>query len=759
MSKHSFTHYIFALIFCGVFGAALPGSVSAQTPSATYTALYKFGTNAHDPIQPQGPQFVVQGRDGNIYSASTNGGMTNSGAVFKVTPSGTLTVVSSLGNPGNNPFGGLTLGTDGNFYGTTKLNGEGPGTAFKVSPSGVETGLHIFGNGSDGACPYAAPIQATDGNHYGTTTTVCGFGSVSKVYKLSSAGVLTTIYSFDDGSNVTAPLVQGTDGNFYGVTAGGGTNPNGSVFKITPSGTLTVLHAFAGTDGSAPYGGLIQASDGNYYGVTSLGGTANAGVIYKITASGTFTPLHSLNGTTNGSGPGGSLIQATDGKLYGAAYAGGSSSLGTIFSITTSGTFSVLVNFNGTNGANPNSPLRQNTNGVLYGDTYSGGDLSMCGSGCGVFYSLNVGLGPFVSLVTTSGKVGSNVGILGQGFSSSSVVKFNGVKATTVTASGTHFLLATVPAGATDGKVTVTTGTTTLTSAQKYIVHNSWSSGAVMPTGVQWPMTGTIGNKIYVVGGYTSSVGVTDNQIYTPSTNTWSTGAPIPTATAQGATAVVNNILYIFGGSDNGGGTVTNAVYAYNPTTNSWSTKMAMPTARCSAVAVVEKGIVYVIGGFNSGNRLGTVESYNPTTDKWTTEASLLHGKTEISAGLIGSTIVAADGFTSSADTGDNEGYNATKNTWTALTPDPTARNGSCAGVVNGVLYAATGNASNNNPLSVNESFNLTANKWTSLAVPPQSTTDPGAAVSGGQLYCFGGSSVALAFSGTIYNNVQVYQP
>ena len=174
MSRLSFSHYIFGSILCAGFLASQPGKLSAQTPSATYTALYKFGTNAHDPIQPQGPQFVVQGRDGNLYSSSTNGGTANDGTVFKVTPSGTLTVVSSLGNPGNNPFGGVTLGTDGNFYGTTRLNGEGPGTAFKVTPSGVETALHIFGNGSDGACPYAAPIQATDGNHYGTTTTVCG---------------------------------------------------------------------------------------------------------------------------------------------------------------------------------------------------------------------------------------------------------------------------------------------------------------------------------------------------------------------------------------------------------------------------------------------------------------------------------------------------------------------------------------------------------------------------------------------------------
>src|SRR4029077_21216251 len=120
-----------------------------------------------------------------------------------------------------------------------------------------------------------------------------------------------------------------------------------------------------------------------------------------------------------------------------------------------------------------------------------------------------------------------------------------------------------------------------------------------------WPMTGTIGSKIYVVGGYTATAPVADNQVYNPTTNTWTTGAALPTSMAQGATAVVNNVLYVFGGSADGGGTVTNAEWAYNPTTNSWSSKAAMPTARCSSVAVVEKGIAYVIGGYN-GSRLNT---------------------------------------------------------------------------------------------------------------------------------------------------------
>ncbi len=138
MPRSLFRHLAKA-IFCAATVAILLTTAAAQT----YTVLRQFGTKTNDPLQPRGPDALAQGRDGNLYTTSANGG-TGAGTVFKVTPSGTLTVVSNLANPGNSPFGGVTLGTDGNFYGTTELNGEGPGTAFKVSPAGVETALHVF---------------------------------------------------------------------------------------------------------------------------------------------------------------------------------------------------------------------------------------------------------------------------------------------------------------------------------------------------------------------------------------------------------------------------------------------------------------------------------------------------------------------------------------------------------------------------------------------------------------------------------------
>jgi len=287
------------------------------------------------------------------------------------------------------------------------------------------------------------------------------------------------------------------------------------------------------------------------------------------------------------------------------------------------------------------------------------------------------------------------------------------------------------------------------------VTHNTWSSGAAMPTALKFPMAGAIKGQIYVVGGVTDTAVVASNQIYNPLANTWSTGAEIPVTTFDGAAAVVKNVLYIFGGNTDGV-TLTNAVWAYNPKKNEWSAKTAMPTTRESAAAAVEKNVIYVIGGVDQHqNRLNTVESYNPVTDTWTEEAPLLVGKSEPSAGLIGSTIVAADGFTSSWDTGDNEGYSASTNSWQSLASDPTPRNSACGGSIKGQLYVA-GGWNNSVTLNVTESFKK---KWTTLASMPQAVVSPGFALNAGQLYCIGGGDNGTVFRGNVFNYVQIYQP
>lgn len=461
-------------------------TMEPQSPVFTVVSNYPPG-----PLQGPYAQALVQGRNGQMYTTNVTG------IVYGTTPSGVFT--NLLGQVGGAPDGGVTLGADGYFYGTNTNAGNGNngcgnpygacGQIYKVSPTGVETILYTFQGFDDGCGAFASPIEATNGKFYGVTkyTGIPGQdGSCnnpnSTMYSITSSGTYTTIHTFNptEGQAINAALVQGTDGNFYGVANSGGANSCygqgycGTIFKITPSGTVTVLHNFDGADGQYPAHALIQASDGNFYGVTSGGGAHGDGVVFQITPSGVYADLHDLDAANgDGEGPNGPLIQATDGNLYGVTEQGTAGFNGTVFSITTSGTFTTLYTFcsqaNCTDGVDPATPLIQHTDGKLYGNTYTGGNPNQCGIGCGVFFSLDVGLGPFVSLLNSSGKEGSTVQIMGQGFTHATTVSFNGTPATIIAGNST-ILGATVPSGATTGNVTVTTGSTTLTSNQVFRV-------------------------------------------------------------------------------------------------------------------------------------------------------------------------------------------------------------------------------------------------------------------------------------------------
>jgi uncharacterized repeat protein (TIGR03803 family) len=336
---------------------------------------------------------------------------------------------------------------------------------FKITQRGTLTTLHSF-NITDGYNPYATLVQATDGNFYGTTESG-GAHILGTVFKMTPQGALTTLHNFNstDGSSPEAALIQATDGNFYSTTYNGGSQGYGTIFKITSAGTLTTLHVFDDdTEGSAITSGLIQASDGNFYGSTTSSGPNGYGAVYTMTSTGTVTVLFSFN-ATDGATPN-ELLLASDGNFYGTTISGGSNTDGTLFEVTPQSVFSSLHNFSKTDGADPFAGLVQATDGKFYGTTSFGGSKNN-----GTVFRLDMGLGPFVKTVPTAGKVGVKVKILGTSLTGATSVSFNGVAAAFTVVSASQ-ITTTVPAGATTGAVQVTTpGGTLLSNIAFQVTH------------------------------------------------------------------------------------------------------------------------------------------------------------------------------------------------------------------------------------------------------------------------------------------------
>jgi uncharacterized repeat protein (TIGR03803 family) len=259
-------------------------------------------------------------------------------------------------------------------------------------------------------------VQGRDGNLYGTTEAGGTNGGNGAVFKISTNGALTSLYSFtggNDGATPEAGLVQGSDGSFYGTTEAGGTNGNGTVFKISASGALTSLYSFTGaTDGAEPIAGLVQGSDGYFYGTTEAGGTNDSGTIFRISTDGALTNLYSFSGGNDGAEPVAGLVQGNDGYFYGTTESGGNtnqafgSGLGTVFQFSTDGglttlhSFGAVTNASGDplDGAYPEAGLVQDSNGYLYGTTSGGGT-----TGSGTVFKITTG-GALTSLYSFTGR-------------------------------------------------------------------------------------------------------------------------------------------------------------------------------------------------------------------------------------------------------------------------------------------------------------------------------------------------------------------
>jgi len=379
-----------------VLGLAMLATASVQ--AQILKTLYNFN-GTPDGALPVGG--VV--RIGNsFYGTTANGGADSlPGTVFKVDlKANETTLYSFSGSPdGYVPLAGLIKDSDGNLYGTTAYGGlYGFGTIFEVSKTGVETVLYSFsGYPADGVYPQAGLVRDAAGNLFGTTQyggpgscQINGFTEgCGTVFMLSNTGVETVLHGFvsgtTDGQLPIARLLLDAAGNLYGTTCHGGTQGNGTVFKVTPGGTETVMYSFAGTpDGSCPLAGLILHA-GIFYGTTYQGGASNYGTVFKLTKAGQETVLYSFSALhQDGHYPQAALIRDSSGNLYGTTLGGGietkychviENGCGVIFKLSSAGKETVLHRFAGypIEGASPISDLLRDSLGNLYGTTDIGG--------------------------------------------------------------------------------------------------------------------------------------------------------------------------------------------------------------------------------------------------------------------------------------------------------------------------------------------------------------------------------------------------
>ena len=306
-------------------GTSGAGTVFRMTPAGALVTLVDFtGTSgANRGSQPYAA--LVQATDGNFYGTTRLGGTSNLGTVFRMTPIGALaTLVDFTGtsgaNRGSQPYAALVQGPDGNFYGTTSRGGlasNDMGTVFRMTPGGILTPLVEFRGGISGPIllggqPFAALTLGTDGNFYGTTV-FGGMGNRGTIFRMTPAGVLTTLVEigYNGGGESSYPyagLVRGADGDFYGTTYDSDTVPYvGTVFRMTPAGAFATLVTFPGNGsgpnrGASPNAGLVQGSDGSFYGTTELGGTSDLGTVFvlQLRADGSTTQLISVVPETGG---------------------------------------------------------------------------------------------------------------------------------------------------------------------------------------------------------------------------------------------------------------------------------------------------------------------------------------------------------------------------------------------------------------------------------------------------------------------------
>jgi len=448
---------------------------TAQSPSL----LFSFPCNG-SAVCPDGyfPIALFESVDGNFYGAATGGGtgLNAQGTVFKITPSGQLSVIYSFAEQPNGslPYGAaptsLIEGTDGFLYGTTLVDGaNGLGTVFKLSKTGTIQDLHDFCSAltcSDGAYP-AFIQQALDGKFYGATGP-SGFPA-DVLFRISSTGTFKVLHTFDtksqpDGGGAFG-LLQAPDGIFYSTTvAGAQNNPFNSVFSFNPTtSAYKILHGFIFPNYASS--NLAQTANGELFGLKTNS------LLYQISTAGKYRQIGVLSSTQYLDGE---ILFASDGNLWGNFQGGDCSDQGMVFAATTAGSVLHNITFDCNTVGQQLGPMIQAADGKFYGTTFGSGVATTDSITNGTIWVIDAGLPKpspnVVNFAPASGKVGAKVLLQGDHFVGTTAVSFHGVKATFQVLT-VNYISATVPSGASTGTIAVTNAGGTTMSTKSFTVQ------------------------------------------------------------------------------------------------------------------------------------------------------------------------------------------------------------------------------------------------------------------------------------------------
>jgi len=737
---------------------------------------------------------LLQGRDGNYYGTTRNGGTADLGTVFKMSPAGVLTTMVAFtgtggANPGSEPYGGIIQGRDGNFYGMTSQGGsQNLGTVFKLTPQGtLSTLLHFTGTtgGVPGSNPRGRLVQGADGHFYGMTS-AGGAANSGTAFRMTVAGVHTLLVTFPagfGGSSVPGPegdLIQSSDGDFYGLTPYGGTDNGGTAFRMTPAGTLTTFANFGSGTGLRPQGTLVQDSAGTFYGVTWLGGENSAGAVFSISSAGVISRLFSFTGTGGafpGAQPQHGLARGRDGNFYGVTTRGGGNDWGTIFKVTPGGQFTLLTEVR-----DASSALLEGSDGSFYGTTWAEGAY-----GFGRVYRCGL---PSVVMTTAEGATATRTGTFSDAEGNATVTLTASTGTITKNnAAGTWEWSAIGPDGPASSTVTITATDSSTNIASAVMTFNVTNAAPV--SSVSGPATGRTGVPVSFsftatdpspadqAAGFAWNLGYGDGsnpslpggtaspQILTHTfanpgnyqitanavdknggwgsyashwINVQSNQAPVVRVDGAGTAYSFNNAaslitgrnrhtasvlhngkVLVVGGFDSSGALVTAELY--DPATNTWSAAGSLTTARYSHTAsVLSNGKILVAGGYgSSGYPTSSAELYDPATNSWTTAGTPAYSRAAHQASVLNNGNVLVTGGWGPDYLKATEIYNPATNSWSAAAPITTGRYHHTASVLTNGKVLVTGGINQAAPLSSSELYDPATNSWTasgSLATP-----------------------------------------